>query len=152
VVRAYVEKPQPDHTVYAYTQVYSPRTQQVGVWIDFHNYGRSEKDASPPAGQWDYKGSRIWLNGQLIQPPNWLTPGLHPISLETPYSNEPYENRPPLTVTLHRGWNKVLIKLPVGQFSTPDYRLVKWLFTCVFVHKSETGYETAEELLFSPTR
>ncbi|WP_293686104.1 MULTISPECIES: hypothetical protein [unclassified Spirosoma] len=40
--------------------------QRVGAWIDFHNYGRSEKDASPPAGQWDYKGSRIWLNGKVI--------------------------------------------------------------------------------------
>ncbi|GAB3501896.1 family 20 glycosylhydrolase [Spirosoma knui] len=129
IVRGYVDRPQPNHTVYAYTYVYSPREQQVGAWIDFHNYGRSEKDAAPPAGQWDYKGSRIWLNNQPVAPPVWSTPGRRPTDLETPYTNEPYENRPPTVVLLRKGWNKVLIKLPIGAFQTSEYRLAKWLFT-----------------------
>ena len=29
-------------------------------------------------------------------------------------------------------WNEVLVKLPVGAFSTPETRLVKWMFTCAF--------------------
>ncbi|WP_040761470.1 family 20 glycosylhydrolase [Spirosoma panaciterrae] len=152
IVRGYIDKPRPNHTVYAYTYVYSPRHQRVGAWIDFHTYGRSEKDASPPAGQWDYKGSRIWINGKAIDPPVWSTPGLHPVDLETPYTNEPYENRPPVVVPLRKGWNKVLLKLPVGAFQTADYRLVKWMFTCVFVRPAGMNYEIAEELIFLPDR
>jgi hypothetical protein len=152
VVRAYIDNPQPNSTVYAYTYVYSPRSRQVGAWIDFHNYGRSEKDASPPAGQWDYKGSRIWVNDKPVNPPAWSTPGLHPRDLETPYTNEPYENRSPVTVALRKGWNKVLLKLPVGAFQTNDYRLVKWLFTCVFVRQAGINYEVVGDLVFSPDR
>ena len=33
---------------------------------------------------------------------------------------------------LEKGWNTVLIKLPVGEFTTPQARLVKWMFTCAF--------------------
>ncbi len=42
-------------------------------------------------------------------------------------------SRPPLSVQLHKGWNKVLLKLPVGKFTLPEVRLVKWMFTVVFV-------------------
>jgi hypothetical protein len=150
VVRAYLDNPQPNHTAYAYTAVYSPRRQQVGLWASFHNYGRSEKDASPPAGAWDYKGSCLWLNGQLVPPPAWQQPGLHPTSLEQPYRNEPYEARAPQLVTLHKGWNQVLLKLPVGAFSTPDYRLVKWLFTCALVRRQGSQWETADDLVYAP--
>jgi len=150
VVRAYIDKPQPHHTAYAYTAIYSPKRQQVGLWANFHNYGRSEKDASPPAGAWDYKGSRLWLNGVLVPPPNWQQAGLHPTGLEQPYRNEPYEAREPLPVWLHKGWNQVLIKLPVGAFSTPDYRLVKWMFTCALVRQQGTQWEAADDLIFAP--
>ena len=37
-----------------------------------------------------------------------------------------------LLVKLRKGWNDVMIKLPVGSFSTPETRLVKWMFTFVF--------------------
>ncbi|WP_245859562.1 hypothetical protein [Spirosoma aerolatum] len=87
-----------------------------------------EKDASPPAGQWDYKGSRIWINGKVINPPVWSTPGQHSADLETPYTNEPYENRPPLVVALRKGWNKVLLKLPAGAFQTAD---IVWSNGCL---------------------
>jgi hypothetical protein len=152
VVRAYISDPKPNHTVYAYTYVFSPRNQQVGVWLDFHNYGRSEKDASPPTDAWDYKGSRIWINGELIKPPVWLQPGLHPTTLETSYANEPYENRSPVPIQLKTGWNRILLKLPVGAFQTADYRLVKWLFTCVFVRPAGVNFVEANDLIVSPDR
>ncbi|OIN56074.1 beta-N-acetylhexosaminidase [Arsenicibacter rosenii] len=154
VVRAYLDAPQPDHTAYAYTYVYSPRKQELDAWIDFHNYGRSEKDASPMAGTWDYKESRIQVNDKVIPPPLREQPGLHPAHTEQPYRNEPYELRPPVKIALNKGWNKLLVKLPVGAFSTKDYRLVKWLFTCVFIRKDpETNHwETAGELIFSPDK
>ncbi|XAZ81780.1 family 20 glycosylhydrolase (plasmid) [Fibrella sp. ES10-3-2-2] len=152
VVRAYLRDPQPNHTAYAYTYVYSPKQQHVGLWADFHNYGRSEKDASPPTGGWDHKGSTLWLNDVQVTPPVWHQPGFRPTSLEQPYQNEPYEVRQPMPVLLQKGWNKVLVKLPVGTFSTPEYRLVKWLFTCVFVRQQGSQWETADDLLFAPDR
>lgn len=152
LVRAYIADPQPNHTAYAYTFVYSPKVQTVGAWIAFHNYGRSEKDASPPAGQWDYKGSRLWVNAVEIGPPVWASPGAHPSGSEEPYQDEPYELRPPTPVQLKKGWNKVLVKLPVGAFSTHDTRLVKWLFTCAFVQPNGTHYDEVPNLIFSPDR
>ena len=35
-----------------------------------------------------------------------------------------------MPVTLDKGWNEILVKLPVGAFTTPETRLVKWMFTC----------------------
>lgn len=49
----------------------------------------------------------------------------------TPLGNENCVVRPPIAVTLHKSWNKVFLKLPVGRFSTPEVRLVKWMFTVV---------------------
>lgn len=152
VVRAHLNDPQPKHTAYAYTYVYSPKRQRVGLWADFHNYGRSEKDASPPAGAWDYKGSTLWLNDVPVTPPDWQQPGFRPTSLEQPYRNEPYEVREPMLVWLQKGWNKVLIKLPVGAFSTTENRLVKWLYTCVFVRRQGSHWETDDKLIFAPDR
>ncbi|GAB4018992.1 family 20 glycosylhydrolase [Spirosoma migulaei] len=152
VVRAYLTNPQPNHTVYAYTYVFSARAQTVGAWITFHNYGRSEKDASPPQGQWDYKGSKIWVNDQELRPPIWTNAGLHPLDNEQPYTNEPYENRPPEPVTLKKGWNKVLIKLPIGEFRTDAYRLAKWMFTCVFVRQVNNQLEAIDGLVYSPDK
>jgi len=162
VVKGSLTEPRPNHTAYAYTYVYSPRAQRVGAWIDFHNYGRSEKDASPPAGRWDYKGSRLWLNGEEIPPPMWrkpgvamsgvATPGRIPADLEEPYLDEPAELRPPVPLTLRQGWNRLLVKLPVGAFKTPEYRLVKWMVTCVLVRPDGNHLETAEDLLLSPTK
>ncbi len=31
------------------------------------------------------------------------------------------------------GWNKLMLKLPVGKFSAPETRLVKWMFAASFV-------------------
>ncbi|GAB3273750.1 family 20 glycosylhydrolase [Larkinella harenae] len=152
MTRAYLDNPQPNHTAYAYTYVYSPKKQTVGAWIDFHNYGRSEKDASPPAGQWDYKSSCIWLNDQKITPPAWSNAGHHPASHEEPYQDEAYELRPPIPITLKKGWNKLLLKLPVSTFSTKQTRLVKWLYTCAFVQRKGTHYTEVPNLIFSPDR
>ena len=135
-----------------YTFVYSPKPQRLGAWVGFHTYGRSEKDASPPAGQWGYNGSNVWVNDCELQPPNWEVPGLHPVDHEVVYTNEPYENRPPLPIQLKEGWNKVLIKVPVGSFHTADYRLVKWLFTFVLVRPNGLNDEAADGLVFSPDK
>lgn len=124
--------PQENHTAYAWTWVYSPKNQETGLWVEFQNYGRSEKDLPPLPGKWDYRESRIWLNNEEIQPPEWTATHRTP-SNETALGNENCVARPPLIVKLHKGWNNVFLKLPIGRFSTPEIRLQKWMFTVVFV-------------------
>lgn len=149
IVPAFYKDPQENHTAYAYTYVYSSKTQEVGLWTEFQNYGRSENDLPPLPGKWDYKESRIWINDQEILPPVWSATHLVKSS-ETALGNENCVARPPLRVHLHKGWNKVLLKLPVGKFSTNEVRLVKWMFTAVFV--TPDGDKAVEGLIYSPEK
>lgn len=149
LVPAFFKQPEENHTAYAYTWVYSPKARQLGMWIEFQNYGRSEMDLPPLPGKWDYKGSRIWLNDREILPPEWTA--THRVkSNEIALGNENCVIRKPLTAELRKGWNKIFIKLPVGKFSTPEVRLVKWMFTVVFV--TPDGEQAAEGLIYSPDK
>ncbi len=147
LVPAFYTNPQPEHTAYAWTWVYSPKTQQVGLWACTQNYGRSEKDLPPPAGKWDYRESCLWINGNLVASPEW-TARHRKKDNEIALGNENFEVRSPIAVTLNKGWNKVMWKLPVGAFSTPEVRLVKWMFTTVFV--TLDGREAVKGLVYDP--
>lgn len=148
-VPAFYADPQENHTAYAYTWVYSPRRQEVGLWAEFQNYSRSEMDLPPLQGTWDYKGSRIWINDNEIMPPVWTA--THRVkSNEVPLGNENCVVRPPLPIVLEKGWNKVLLKLPVGKFKMDETRLVKWMFTAVFV--TPDGEKAVEGLIYSPKK
>ncbi len=86
-VPGFYADPKEDHTAYAYTWVYSPKDQEVGLWAEFQNYSRSEMDLAPLQGKWDYKGSRIWINDREILPPVWTA--THQVkSNEIPLGNE----------------------------------------------------------------
>lgn len=128
-VAGYFKDPQPNHTVYAWRRVWSDSRQLARLWFETQNYSRSERDQAPPQGAWDWRQSRIWLNGVALIPPVWIGDS-GPVDWETPFGNENCIGRCPMTVQLREGWNWLLIKLPVGQFSTPEVRLVKWMFTC----------------------
>lgn len=149
LVPGFYKEPKENHTAYAYTHVYSPKEQTVGLWAEFQNYSRSEMDLPPRQGTWDYKGSRLWINGREIQPPVWTATHTEK-SNETALGNENCVVRPPLRVHLNKGWNKVLIKLPIGKFSLPETRLVKWMFTTVFV--TPDGEKAVEGLVYSPEK
>lgn len=115
-------------TVYATAWVYSDEARTAGLLFETQNYSRSEADLAPQQGSWDYKGSRLWINGEAIAPPHWMnTPGTRDINL--PLANENAVSRPPLQIQLRKGWNQLLIKLPIGKFSLPEVRLNKWMFT-----------------------
>lgn len=149
LVPGFYADPKEDHTAYAYTWVYSPKDQEVGLWAEFQNYSRSEMDLAPLPGKWDYKGSRIWINDQEIMPPVWTA--THRVkSNEVPLGNENCVARLPLPVRLHKGWNKVFLKLPVGKFRAEETRLVKWMFTTVFV--TPDGDRAVEGLIYSPEK
>lgn len=149
MVPSFYKDPQPNHTAYAFTWVYSPKEQEVGLWACTHNYGRSEKDLPPPQGKWDYKESRIWVNDREVAPPVW-TATHTTLSNEIPLGNENFEARPPIPVELKKGWNKVLLKLPIGSFSLPEVRLQKWMFTFVFV--TQDGLQEMDGLIYSPDK
>ncbi len=148
-VPAFFDNPQPNHTVYAYTYVYSPKNQTTGLWVNFQNYSRSEKDMPPPQGKWDFKESRIWINDQEILPPEWIN--RHAVKTnEIPLKNENFEVRDPLPIRLKTGWNKIVLKLPVGEFNTEEVRLVKWMFTAVLV--APDGSKAVDNLIYSPDK
>lgn len=149
IVPTFYKEPKENHTAYAWTWIYSPKAQDVGAWIEFKNYGRSEMDLSPLPGQWDYKGSRIWLNDEEIAPPVWTA--THRVkSNEIPLGNENCVARKPTSIHLRKGWNKVFMKLPVGKFNTPEVRLVKWMFT--FVCVTPDGEKAVDGLIYSPDK
>lgn len=136
-------------TAYAYTWVYSPKSQDVGMLVEFQNYSRSSNDVPPQEGRWDYRGSRIWLNDRELLPPKW-TDSPEDRSTEIDLGNENCTARPPLAVHLNKGWNKVFMKLPVGKFTTPEIWLVKWAFTAVFV--TPDGRHSVDGLVYSPEK
>ena len=128
-VAGYFKDPRPEQTVYAWRRVWSDRTRLAHMWFETQNYSRSERDPAPPQGAWDWRQSRIWLNGVSLIPPVWVG-DTAPVDWETPFGNGNCIGRYPMNVQLREGWNWILIKLPVGQFTTPETRLVKWMFTC----------------------
>lgn len=132
IVAGYFKDPQPNSTVYAWRRVWSDTDREAALWFETQNYSRSERDQAPPQGAWDWRGSRVWLNGAELLPPVWEG-DTGEIGLETLFGNENCVGRPPMTVPLRAGWNWILVKLPVGAFTTPQVRLVKWMFTCAFV-------------------
>lgn len=149
MVPAFYADPKENHTAYAYTWVYSPKDQEVGLWAEFQNYSRSEMDLAPLPDKWDYKGSRIWINDREILPPVWTA--THKVkSYEVPLGNENCVGRVPLAVHLNKGWNKVFLKLPIGKFKMAERRLVKWMFTAVFV--TPDGERAVEGLIYSPDK
>ena len=149
LIPGFYPAPQPNHTAYAYTWVYAPSDMTVGLQAETQNYSRSESDIPPLAGEWDYRKSRFMLNDKEIEAPVW-TSAHRERSNEISLGNENFSARKPISVELKRGWNKVLIKLPVGEFSTKETRLVKWMFTFAFT--TPDGKHAAPGLIYSPQR
>jgi len=147
MIPTFYNDPKENHTAYAWTYVHSPKRQTVGLWFETQNYSRSEMDLAPMQGKWDYRESNIWINDQSINPPVWSNEHTER-SNEIPLGNENMVGREPIQVQLNKGWNKVLIKLPMGKFSSPQVRLTKWMFSAAFV--TLDGTDRVEGLIYSP--
>ncbi|MDH8701397.1 hypothetical protein M2138_000738 [Dysgonomonadaceae bacterium PH5-43] len=145
-IPTYFSNPQSNTTAYAWTYVYSPIEQTVGALVEFQNYGRSEQDAAPNKGDWDRKGSRIWVNDEELLPPVWTNTGKS-INNEVDLGNENFTARKPEVVELKEGWNKVFMKLP---YNPNGLRLPKWMFT--FVLTDIDGKDAVEGLIYSPNK
>ena len=144
-VPAFFTSSQINTTAYAWTYVYSPTAQTAGALIEFQNYSRSENDKAPDAGNWDRKGSRLWVNGSEVAPPTWDNSG-RSINSEVNLGNENFAARTPTAISLRAGWNKILLKLPYVNAS--NVRLNKWMFT--FVLTDAEGRNALEGITYSP--
>ena len=149
LVPGFYKQPKENHTAYAHTWVWSPKSQEVGLWVSTQDYSRSEKDLAPKQGKWDYRESKVYINDNAIKPPAWENSHTN-LTNEISLKNENFSARTPLLVTLDEGWNKVLLKLPVGRFSSPEIRLQKWMFTFVFV--TPDGNARAKGLIYNPDK
>ena len=138
-------------TRYAWTYVYSPVAQTVGAQIQFYDYSRSDHGLTPPDGRWDLMGSRVWLNDRELLPAwRWDNAGRDVTlrDLEVDLGNLNFPARAPLAVHLHRGWNKVLLKLPY--VDAHQARGNKWQFT--FVLTDLQGRHAVDGLVYSPEK
>lgn len=130
-IKGLISEPKENTTWYASTKIWSEVNKVQDFWIGFNNLSRSYASNSPEAGSWDNRMSQVWINDRLISAPVWKQAGAVG-DLEKPLVDEGYEYRVPAKITLKKGWNKILVKLPVGSFKGIDWKNPeKWMFTVV---------------------
>ncbi|TKC09529.1 beta-N-acetylhexosaminidase [Pedobacter frigoris] len=130
-VKGLLETPKENTTWYAVTQIWSDENKIQDFWIGFNNISRSYASSSPKSGTWDNRKSAVYVNNELIPPPAWKQAGMEG-DLEKPLVDEGYEFREPTKIQLKKGWNKILVKLPIASFRGIDWKNPeKWMFTVV---------------------
>lgn len=147
-------------TCYAMTYIKSPRKQKLhllfglnGMWGHSGGY-RSAR--APEQGSWDFSGGDIWLNDQRIEPPQWPFHSLPWTGWgrgrieHAPLTQEGYFFRPPVPITLNKGWNKVLIRSVFGHWKG-DNGQRKWFFCCIPVNWDGSHCREVDGLEYSPT-
>ena len=131
LIKGAIDQPKENTTWYATAKIWSDEAGEKDFWIGFNNLSRSPATDSPPVDAWDNKGSTVWVNGNMIDPPQWKRGGQMGNS-EIPLIDEGYEYREPAKIFLQKGWNTVLLKCPVGSFKGTNWQNpVKWMFTFV---------------------
>ncbi len=124
-------QPKENTTWYATTKIWSDEAGIKNFWVGFNNLSRSPATDSPPLNAWDEKGSAVWVNQKIIEPPHWAR-AAQKGNAEIPLIDEGYEYRVPTKIFLNKGWNTILIKCPVRSFKGKDWQNpVKWMFTFV---------------------
>lgn len=138
--------PSQEGTYYAYSRIWSPKKQTLDAWISFHDWSRSggrRGGPFPEQGQWHNTNPKVWVNGNLIEPPVWNKPGVEVRSEEVPFSDENYYFREPSKINMEKGWNEVLLKIPVNATTW------KRMFTFVPVDVSTGNPREVKGLRFS---
>ena len=131
LIQSHLSNAPDSSTYYAYRRIWVAENGMKDCWIGFNNLSRSTATDAPPLGAWDNKNSKVWVNGQKVDPPVWQHAGM-PGDLEKPLIDEGYEYRQPTKVYFKKGWNTVLIKAPVGSFvATAWNNPVKWMFSFI---------------------
>ena len=146
IIKGLLKTPDENTTYYAHTRYWSNSDTTALMWIGFYDFSRSNRSDPPTANTWSTMKSKIWLNGQEINPPQWQHAGQEG-HLEIPYADENYYFRKPTPVQLKKGWNEVLIKVPVGGFSSGIwYSPIKWMFSAMIIEpeKDSINYKIGE--------
>lgn len=141
-------------TCYALTYIKSLREQDVflmcgfnGMWGHSGGY-RSER--APQQGSWDWSGGDIWLNENRIEPPVWDFESL-PWSgwgqgrIEIPLTGQGYFYRAPIKISLKKGLNKVLVRVPFGHWNGDEGQR-RWQFCFMPVKWDGIHYSEVEGL------
>jgi hypothetical protein len=135
IIEGAISKPTKNATYYARTKIWSDTDRVKPFWVDFNNFSRSYLTDTPELDTWDNKGSQAYVNGIRVAPPNWKNAGQQGQS-EVPLVDEGYSYRAPTMITLKKGWNEVLLKLPVAEFRGRTWdNPSKWMFTFVPLEK-----------------
>ena len=130
-IKGVISEPKENTTWYASTKIWSDRDTIQDFWIGFNNLSRSYASNSPDVGTWDNRKSEVWVNEVLIPPPVWKQAGAVG-NMEVPLLDEGYEYRDPAKIILKKGWNKIIVKMPIGSFKGVDWKNPeKWMFTVV---------------------
>lgn len=149
-VPSFFSNPAYGQTVYAWTYVYSPVAQTAGAQVEFYTYSRSGNETAPPAGEWDRRGSKLWVNGTEIAAPSWEQPNasIPQDHATSGLTNENLTARPVVQIQLKQGWNKVLMRLPHAAASGTGRD--KWQFT--FVLTDTEGKNALDGIVYSPSK
>jgi hypothetical protein len=132
-------------TAYAASEIWSPGNQETGCWIGFHDWSRSggrRGGPFPDQGEWLKTNPKVWINKKEIAPPLWNHPGLSEKTEDIPFSDENYYFRETTRITLKKGWNQVLLKIP------QDGTSWKWMFTFIPVEKDDKGIHEVKGIKF----
>ena len=149
IVPGFYDEPLQNHTSYAYTWVWSPKQQEVGLWVTTQDYSRSESDLPPLQGKWDYRESQVFINEVSLAPPAWENN--HTVrSNEITLKNENPHGTPAPSCSTGERVEQSTAQAPDRKFSTPEVRLQKWMFTFVFVTKD--GRERVPDLVYNPDK
>lgn len=131
LIKGAIESPKENTTWFASTKIWSDVAGEFPFWIGFFDLSRSTATNPPPPGKWDTKESLLWVNRKIVAPPRWNRAGAKG-DPEVPLIDEGYSYRAPTYIHLNRGWNTVLIKVPVGSFKALDgQNPVKWMFSFI---------------------
>ena len=131
LIEGALNNPKENTTWYAVTKIWSAENAEKDFWIGFNNISRSPATDSPLPSTWDNHQSKVWVNGEIIEPFLWKHAGAKGNS-EVPLIDEGYEYREPTKILFQKGWNTILIKAPIGSFKGKDWQNPeKWMFTFV---------------------
>ncbi|WP_206366821.1 family 20 glycosylhydrolase [Sphingobacterium sp. SGL-16] len=135
IIQTAIQNPKANTTYYARTKIWADKDMVKPFWIGFNNHSRSYLTDTPELDTWDNKGSQAFVNGQRIAPPVWKQAGQKG-ELEVPLLDEGYSYREPTMISLKKGCNEVLLKLPVAEFRGRTWdNPAKWMFTFIPVEE-----------------
>ncbi|WP_346856317.1 family 20 glycosylhydrolase [uncultured Draconibacterium sp.] len=138
--------PKASGTYYAFTRIWSPKTQKLDVWIGFHDWSRSggrRGGPFPDKKEWHNTNPKVWVNNQIIEAPNWQQPNLKTQTEEIPFVDENYFFRQAQSIELKKGWNAVLLKIPIKNNTW------KRMFTFVPVMKEGENFSEVRNLIYN---